>query len=105
MTTKWKLSDGTRVLLGGSVIGSSELADRLRADVRAVKAGYEVPVQVEVVPSAPRALDLDDAQLVHEWLRARALSWDARIKEAPELEPIERRNPPLPEGADDETIY
>ena len=102
---KWKLSDGTEVSIGGDVKGGSDLAKRLRADVTAVQRGFSVSVFVEVAPCSPRSLDLDDAQLMHEWLRATARRAGASIKEAPELEPIERRDPPLPEGADDETIY
>lgn len=102
---KWVLSDGTEVFLGGRVRGKSALAEAIRASALRAKAGFAVPVQVEVHPSAPRRLDLDDAQLVHEWLRAHALRADATIASAPDIEPIERFNPPEPDDAPKSPIY
>jgi hypothetical protein len=99
---KWELSDGTEVFLGGRVRGTSPAAEYLRADVLAVKGGSRVPVQVETPPAKARRLDIDDAQLVDEWVRASALRFDLDVTSAPELEPIERFNPPDP---DDGTTY
>lgn len=101
----WVLSDGTVISPGGEVEGNTALAYALRDAVAAAGRGFAVPVQVEVVPSAPRALDLADAQLVDVWIRAMARRYDASVTSAPEIKPIERRNPPLPEDADADTVY
>jgi hypothetical protein len=102
---RWELSDGTEVHLGGRVRGTSELAKAIRADVLAARGGHLVPVQVEAPPSKPRRLDLDDAQLVHEWLLAACVRADATVSSAPELEPIERFNPLEPDGAPELPIH
>lgn len=102
---KWELSDGTEVHLGGRVRGSSPLAALLREDVALIKSGFGVTVQVEAMPSPPRRVDLDDAQLVNEWVRWRVRRFRVAVTSAPALAPIERLNPPLPPGATDETIY
>jgi hypothetical protein len=69
------------------------------------KGGYLVPVQVETPPSKPRRLDLEDAQLLNEWLNAHAVRAGATLTSAPEIEPIERFNPPEPDGAPKQPIH
>lgn len=102
---KWELSDGTEVSLGGRVRGTSAVAEALRADVLKAKGGFLVPVQVEMAPCKPRRLDLEDAQLVNEWLNAHAVRAGVTVTSAPELEPIERFNPPEPDGAPKQPIH
>lgn len=101
---KWVFSDGT-TYTDGKVRGTSQLADAIRQDVAELNAGYGVPVQVEARPRGPRYLDLDDPQLVHEWLRAHAVRADVTITSAPELEPIERLEQPAPEDEPPGVVY
>jgi hypothetical protein len=86
---KWVFSDGTEYTMAGTVQGTGPLADAIRRDVSRASAGYRVHVQVHVHPNPPEDLDLNDAQLVHEWLLALGVRHDIALTSAPDIEPIE----------------
>lgn len=105
---RWEFGDGTVLLVGpkrSHVEGESPLADQLGRDLAAVRAGYGVPVQVEMHPSAPRALSMENAALVDTWARAAATRFDVTVTSAPEVEPVERMEQPDPPGASTVTVY
>jgi hypothetical protein len=61
----WRFSDGTTVELGGKVEGPSLFAQRLRAQL----ADGDVAVHIWPQPCASVSVDLNDAALVHAWLK------------------------------------
>jgi hypothetical protein len=67
----WHFSDGTVVELGGKVEGPSLFAQSLRAKL----ADGDAYAVIWPMPSAPRAVDVDDAALVNAWLEQELDLW------------------------------
>ncbi len=87
MTTEptWLLSDGTTVRLGGRVEGDGPAAGKLRYDLETLREGLPVSVPMYARVNGRVWLDVNDAAIVHCWIRDRVRFAKATIVSAPEL--------------------
>lgn len=76
----WKLSDGTRVLSGGRVVGKSEVAGSIRWIFRHGEDTGKVQVQVGPPPGGTVQLDLANDWLLNRWLRSMAARLRLKVK-------------------------
>jgi hypothetical protein len=64
---EWRFSDGTIVRLGGVIIGTGPLAEKLREDLELLAAGRPVSVCVRPQPGGDDILDPADPYHVDSW--------------------------------------